>query len=352
MHSLDIALIGVRGGRDAHVLAVTEGFGEIALEFAAVVGLPDQVAQRDSVAIQMLLNTRSEDRAGCGAAFFGEGPQQQPATNIAGGVLNGGQAEMLRLRPVVGNVVEILGIGADLLEQRPASFNMREILLALIFFLSGFEQTVFPPDSLYGHVANGQVELTLDSSGTEGGQFVAQRQYLLFDLGRGFQRMAMRRAALFSQSRGAQLLIAPPPLADGQRAGGEEACGGLDATLLDGFDQPQTMVVSVPFHLTHQIEIASGSGHSAAILAAPRRPALPPAGRPSPSASSDSHISTPPGGNDVPFQFQYLRWLDGSARAGDDMRRLACEDRQSLFLNKEPRLWLKTRSVRRSAGQR
>src|SRR5260370_5911734 len=116
--------------------------------------------------------------------------------------------------------------------------------------------------------------------------------------------MAMRRAALFSQSRGAQLLIAPPPLADGQRAGGEEACGRLDATLLDGFDQPQTMVVSVPFHLTHQIEIASGSGHSAAILAARRRPALPPAGRPSPSASSDSHISTPPGGNDVPFQFQ------------------------------------------------
>ena len=36
MHGFHIALVGVRGGRDAHVLAVAEGFREIALELAAV----------------------------------------------------------------------------------------------------------------------------------------------------------------------------------------------------------------------------------------------------------------------------------------------------------------------------
>ena len=93
MNGFDVALESVGGGRNAHVLAVAESFGEVAFELAAVVGLLDEVAERNSVAIQVLLNTRSEDRAGCGAAFFGEGPEQQPTANIAGGVLDGRQAE-------------------------------------------------------------------------------------------------------------------------------------------------------------------------------------------------------------------------------------------------------------------
>src|SRR5271163_282533 len=116
MNGFDVALESVGGGRDAHVLAVAENFGKVAFEFAAVVGLPDEVAKRDSVAIQMLLNTRSEHRAGSGAAFFGESPEQQAATNVAGGVLDSRQAELLSLGPVVGYIVEILGIGADLLK--------------------------------------------------------------------------------------------------------------------------------------------------------------------------------------------------------------------------------------------
>src|SRR5258707_14617574 len=116
MNGFDVALVSVRGGWDAHMLTVAESCREIAFELAAVVGLPDQIAQRDSVAVQMLLDTGSEDRAGSGAAFFGEGPEQQPAAHIAGGVLDGRQAELLSLRPVVGDIVEILGIRADLLK--------------------------------------------------------------------------------------------------------------------------------------------------------------------------------------------------------------------------------------------
>jgi len=37
--------------------------------------------------------------------------------------------QTLGLQPVAGNIVEILGIGADLLEQRPGSFDVREVLL-------------------------------------------------------------------------------------------------------------------------------------------------------------------------------------------------------------------------------
>jgi hypothetical protein len=38
------------------VLAVAEHFGKVAFELPALVNLPDQIAQRDAVAIQMLLN--------------------------------------------------------------------------------------------------------------------------------------------------------------------------------------------------------------------------------------------------------------------------------------------------------
>jgi hypothetical protein len=111
------------------------------------------------------------------------------------------------------------------------------------------------------------------------------------------------------QTGGALSLIAPPPLAHGGCAGDEEPRGGLEATLFDALHQPQAMVVGV-LHLTHQIEITSGSSHDAAILPAARSPALPPAGWPSPTASSRSDTSISPGGNDVPFQFHNYAGLD------------------------------------------
>ncbi len=88
VHGFHVALVGVRGRRDAHVLAVAEGFGEIAFELATIVGLSDQIAQRDATTVQKLLNARSEDCAGRGATFFGESPEQQPAANFARGVLD------------------------------------------------------------------------------------------------------------------------------------------------------------------------------------------------------------------------------------------------------------------------
>ena len=46
MHGFHVALVGVGGGRDAHMPTVTAGFGILALKLAAVVGLPDQIAAR------------------------------------------------------------------------------------------------------------------------------------------------------------------------------------------------------------------------------------------------------------------------------------------------------------------
>jgi hypothetical protein len=80
-------LVGVGGRWYAHVLAVAEGLGKIGLELAAIVGLPDEVAQRAALAIQMPLDTDGKDRAGRSAALLGEGPEQQTAaTSISAAI--------------------------------------------------------------------------------------------------------------------------------------------------------------------------------------------------------------------------------------------------------------------------
>ena len=88
-------------------------------ELGAVVGLPDQVAKRYAATLQMLLNPSGEQgnrRQRNGAA--GKGPEQQAAADLAGGVLDRGQTEELSLRPVAGDIIQILGIGGDLLKRR------------------------------------------------------------------------------------------------------------------------------------------------------------------------------------------------------------------------------------------
>jgi len=56
------------------------------------------------------------------------------------------------------DIVEILRIRADLLEQGPLRFDVREVLLALIFAATLFHQAVLAPDAFQRVVADPQIE--------------------------------------------------------------------------------------------------------------------------------------------------------------------------------------------------
>jgi len=82
MNGFDVALIGVGGRGDALVLGaeVSDGAGEVGAravgleftdEFAAVVGLPSEVAQGDPAALQVALNPLGKEFAGLGRALPG-----------------------------------------------------------------------------------------------------------------------------------------------------------------------------------------------------------------------------------------------------------------------------------------
>ena len=265
-------------------------------ELAAVVGLPDQVAERDTVASQMLLDAGGEDGAGSSAAPLREGEEEQAAADIAGGVLHDGESPSLCLGPEVGDIVEIFGVGTDLLEQSPGSFDRREVLLALIFPAALGHQSVGAPDALQCAMAEGQVELADQAASPEGRQRLAQLDDLALDLRGGLAGLVVGRPRALPQPGRTELLVATQPLAHRGPGGVEEPGGGFDATLPGGLDQAQAMVVGVS-HLTNQIEV--GGGHGGPILPAARRPALPPAGRPAPAASSHSCTTASPGGYDV-----------------------------------------------------
>jgi len=146
---------------------------EAADEFAAVVGLPDQIAEGNAAALQMLLNAGRENGTGGSRSMLGESPEQQSAAHVAGGVLHGGKSEGLGLRPVVRDVVEVLGVGGDLLEDAPGGFDVGQILFALILTAAFVEQAVLAPDAFQGAVAERQIELADEPAGPEGGQLLA-----------------------------------------------------------------------------------------------------------------------------------------------------------------------------------
>jgi hypothetical protein len=61
------------------MLAAAERFEEVALELATAIGLPGQIAERDTVTIQMLLDAGSEDGVGR-RALRGSSPNGRLAT--------------------------------------------------------------------------------------------------------------------------------------------------------------------------------------------------------------------------------------------------------------------------------
>ena len=179
---------------------------------------------------------------------------------------------LLSLRPITGDVVEIFGIGADLLKQCPAGLDVRQVLFALVFAAALVDQTMPAPDAFERVMADGQIEFANEAARAESGKGLSERDHLSLDGRRRLVRLVVSRPGVLDQARRSLLLEATEPLADPGRGGGEQARGGLDAALAGAFDQPQAMVIGVVFHLTNQIEIASGNHSPRIVAAAAERP--------------------------------------------------------------------------------
>jgi hypothetical protein len=142
------------------------------------------------------------------------------------------QIELLGLRPVVGDVVQIFGIRGDLLKQRSLRFVVGHVLLTLIFSLALLLKAVGAPDAFQRAVTEREIEFANQTAGPEGRKWLAQRDGLLFDLRGSLARLAMNALGAFGQTGGAMLLKAPQPFADRGHGGGEQTRTRFEAAPL------------------------------------------------------------------------------------------------------------------------
>jgi hypothetical protein len=124
----------------------------------------------------------------------------QAIAHLAGGVLDRGQNRRPEPAASSRGIVEVFGVGRDLLKDTPSGFDVSQVQFTLIFAPALLQESVLTPDALQSAMAEGEIELSDESVGTEGGQLLAQSDDLLFDDERNFAGLMTRGAGEFDHA--------------------------------------------------------------------------------------------------------------------------------------------------------
>ena len=92
-------------------------------ELRAIIGLPDQAAQLDAVAGQVNGELFSQEGSVGFGQFVGVTGEADAGDRLARGILKTGEFQMSHGQPIVGNVLQVFGIGGELSEEFPAAFD-------------------------------------------------------------------------------------------------------------------------------------------------------------------------------------------------------------------------------------
>ena len=201
---------------------------------------------------------------------------------FAGGVLEAGEFEAGHLRPIVRNVLQILGVGGELAEEGPEAFDLAELFFGGGFLFAGASELVVADDAGDGVVTDGEIELLLETLGTEGG-LLAEFDDHPFEGGGGLVGAAIGTAAQLGERGRFTRDIAAEPFADGVAGAAELAGGGLEAVLAGEGNELLMEPVAVGFHA---IEFKVGAVHAGKMASFARRCC----------ASSGGGAATPPCG--------------------------------------------------------
>jgi len=116
------------------------------------------------------------------------------------------------LPPIARDIVEIFRVGADLLEQGPLRFDVRQVLFALIFAAAFVQQAVLAPDAFQSAVRNGQLELPDQAARAEGGQRLAELDELSFAVRQCLVRLMAASVTQFAYNSLGELTSITDPL--------------------------------------------------------------------------------------------------------------------------------------------
>jgi len=235
MDGFDIALPRVGFGRVV-VLAAAQGALVAGLaplvvvfeDLGAVVGLPLDLGEGAAVPRELGADPFSQVHGVAFGAFVGFAGEAEAADGFPVGVLEQGQAQAAHLGPVIGDVLAVLGVGADLLEQTPLGFDGAQGTFGGVLLLAGTCQAMSAVDALDGADAARDAELDFEACGAEAG-LLAQAHDQPLDTGWDLERRLMGASGAGIERAWGAGAIAAKPFAHGVARASEGADGSLDA---------------------------------------------------------------------------------------------------------------------------
>src|SRR5512138_30851 len=165
------------------------------------------------------------------------------------------------------DVLKVFGVGGELAEEFPLTFDRAELLFSNVLFLVWAEQLVLAQDSSDGVVAARQEELKLEALSSEAG-LATQPDDLSFQAAGDLVGAVVGAAALFGQGGGLARLIAPEPFAHGVAGAAEFTSSGFETFSPSEGDQllMQPMAIGA-----HAIQLKVGAVHRHRIASFARR---------------------------------------------------------------------------------
>jgi hypothetical protein len=143
MDGFDVALPGIAFRRDVTVIGPQSAHGRgqalflfVFEELRAVIGLPDQACQIDTMAGQVNGKLFGQEGGVGFGQFVGIAGEAGATNRFAGSILKAREFEAGHRKPVVRDVLKVFGIGRELAEELPAAFDRAELLFGVMFLFA------------------------------------------------------------------------------------------------------------------------------------------------------------------------------------------------------------------------
>ena len=264
MDRFDVALPGVAFGGYEAVIGSEQAHGGgqaalllVFLELASIVGLPDQAGEIDAMKSQVGGELFGHEDGVTFGEFVGVGGKAGAGDDFARCVLEAGQAVAHHLGPVVGDILQVFGVGGDLAKESPLSFDGAELFFGGGFFLARTGQPMGANDAGGRIVTDLQVKLLHETLGAEAG-LLAQLDDLALQGGRSFVRAGFGGAGNFRQRRRFAGNVSAQPFANGVARSGELTRRGFNPVLASKGDDLLMKPMAVD---AHAIQFKVGAVH-------------------------------------------------------------------------------------------
>jgi hypothetical protein len=203
------------------------------IEFRAVVTLDNDFTEIDTILFQVLEEAVGGNFSIGERQFIAIREELSTEGELPDGVLVLWEAQQFHLRPVVRDIVEVLGVHLEPGKGLVSRFDSSQIVSNPVLAFPFASGSIRSYDTCNCIDAPGEVELIFEVSGAEGGRFIPVGEDNAFCLGREFVRTGVGSAAAVNQSGETLCRESAAPFEDGVNRT-TKCSGSLPLAMCDG----------------------------------------------------------------------------------------------------------------------